>query len=83
MTPAIRLPGSLTVRQFAFLAQCHEETVRRKVRANVIEGRNNPIRIPCRELLKVGVPLDHAAVLLSELHREPQAGVPEPNGESS
>lgn len=62
----IRLPACLTTEQFAFLTQMHVQVVRRKIRNRTLKGMGNPIRIPPRELLKYGIDLDYAAMLLHE-----------------
>jgi hypothetical protein len=73
---AIRLPACLTTEQFAFLVQINADTVRRKIRARVIKGMGNPTRIPVSELLKWGVDLNHAAIILHE--RTQQSSSPSP-----
>lgn len=65
------LPSVLTTKQFAFLTQYNEAVIRRKIsKERSIKAHGNPYRIPRRELLKFGVTLDDAAVLLGQLKEQ-------------
>jgi hypothetical protein len=71
---ALRLPSVLTVPEFSFLIRRCAEHVRRQCRARIIKTApqkgNDAYRIPCRELLKFGVDLTDAAVLLRDREKE-------------
>ena len=67
------LPSVLTTEEFAYLVRYDPETVRCKIRKRQIKAFDRPARIPCRELLKFGVDLRGAAILLSQRSRQPIA----------
>lgn len=63
------LPSVLTVPEFGLLVRSCDEVIRRKIRRRKIKAlggdRGTPYLIPCRELLRFGVNLEDAAVILS------------------